>query len=503
MPSGSFVEVNVGDAGRQVIGDGAPVGAEKIYYFGGNADGSPGGDGTPSRHLTPEMIGIVARFLDGTTGDVSRLASALRGASRDVGYYAAALAEVHRSCPVFSEVVLKDAYDRLPGKNSSCDFEGGYDDSPDRREELYREAGAEVRAWIQENPGRWAERVEVSSLSHAASLSPFAAKSSDGSGGGRRRLRALTVSQGVAESISLRGLLGPDECRYRVDGRWCRQKEACAAIENEYESCLLAVNGTPVHVLDNFEVYRHLRRDEDRDYHEDFLPGRGGQPCSLVFMSRGDLFFNEAVVVIRCGLVEVLREMIRKGLILPTSTVYERVYEGTYPLLWKAYFESPDASCFELLLSQDNVECDVIHDDDYGHGGSTLLIEASKLCYFPLGAEAYRALVNHPTTNVNAQVRESSMYFGKGDTALHAVVSKMKYRCSDGDTAVMMARVLMEAGADPMLGSEENGTVVDYFNHLRNSPVNVNSWTRILDEHVDEIEAVITAKQRAKKPRTS
>ena len=96
------------------------------------------------------------------------------------------------------------------------------------------------------------------------------------------------------------------------------------------------------------------------------------------------------------------------------------------------------------------------------------MIEASKVDEYTIGIDAYDALAKHPKTNVNAQVKESSMYFGKGDTALHAVVSQLKWgRHHCGDTLVHMTKVLIEAGADPNMKSEKNGTVIDYFRKMR------------------------------------
>ena len=142
-------------------------------------------------YLTPELIGIMAtylpmqskyvqiekRFIGGP--DVWNLASALEGAACYKEFYTAAAVEIHRMNPRFSRMVLERAYDKLPGKHSSCDLYGGYDDSPDRRDELYKEVGDTVRGWMRANPG-WSDRIAVANLSDAPT---FLAASESGSSG--------------------------------------------------------------------------------------------------------------------------------------------------------------------------------------------------------------------------------------------------------------------------------------------------------------------------------
>jgi hypothetical protein len=460
-----------------------------------------------SDYLTPELFGILSSYLP-KVGFV-RLVNALNGANdRKNAYYKAAIIEIHRSNPKFSETCLLDnAYNKLPGKNNNpshhCPSNDGYYESPDERVQIYQESGYKVRHWIQVNPNLWKQRIAVSSLDNAVAFAASCDSSEK-----YAPFRSMTVEQKVADKLYIHHEVGADECRYEV------ARSSDKAFQEVYGMCLIAVNGEPVHSLEvpsgnEWEAFQqietgfrsiqdYLYRSNDRDWHGNFLPGKGG-PLNLLFMSKGDVFFNEIFAVVRCDLVEILKEMYEKGLVSATT----RVYETKYPLLWYVYFNAPGKFCFNFLLSQKDVDCNIRSQQNSAQPiGATLLIEASNIDEFPSGIDAYDALVNHPKTNVNAQVQKSSYgsyFFSKGDTALHAVVSQLKYRYHCGDTLVHMTKVLIGAGADPNMKSEAKGTVIDYFHKMRSECQTCKyGKPKTFEKHLDEIESLLM--RRSLKP---
>ena len=313
-----------------------------------------------SDYLTPELFGIMSSFLGNVDfffePEVAKLVAALEGATRNAAYYKAAIIEIHRSNPEFSECCLEAAYNKLPGKNNnpshyapSCD---GYYESPDERAQLYKKSGKKVRRWIQVNPDLWKQRIAVSSLDNAIA---YAARCDND--GNYSPFHSMIVEQKVANKLDIPYSVGPDECRYKV------ASTSDKAFEKVYGMCLIAVNGESVHSLEvpsgnewearhQVTIHDYIQRSKDRDWYGNFLPGKGG-PLHLLFMSKGDVFFNEILAVVRCDLVEILREMYKKGLISATSrlkiTRQSTRYFGMFTSMHRAIFVST-SSCHKKML---------------------------------------------------------------------------------------------------------------------------------------------------------
>ncbi|MDB4430397.1 hypothetical protein N9140_00405 [bacterium] len=70
----------------------------------------------------------------------------------------------------------------------------------------------------------------------------------------------------------------------------------------------------------------------------------------LYFMNAEDVLLNHPTLILKLGLVEVLKVMVGKGFIQSMDVIDTRDNDGGgYPLLWGAYFHSPDASCFDYF----------------------------------------------------------------------------------------------------------------------------------------------------------
>ena len=77
----------------------------------------------------------------------------------------------------------------------------------------------------------------------------------------------------------------------------------------------------------------------------------------LYFMNCGDAMLNHPAIILKLGLVEVLKVMVGKG-VIQSMDIIDTLYDySEYPLLWRAYFHSPDAACFDYLLSRPESDC--------------------------------------------------------------------------------------------------------------------------------------------------
>ena len=70
----------------------------------------------------------------------------------------------------------------------------------------------------------------------------------------------------------------------------------------------------------------------------------------LYFMNAEDVLLNHPTLILKLGLVEVLKVMVGKGFIQCMDVIDTYDYlDYEEPLLWRAYFHSPDASCFDYF----------------------------------------------------------------------------------------------------------------------------------------------------------
>lgn len=187
-----------------------------------------------------------------------------------------------------------------------------------------------------------------------------------------------------------------------------------------------------------------------------------------------------------------------------------------YPLLWRAYFQSLDASCCTYLISLPDADCSQRFDDE------TFLIRAS-MCPFHSSRHrqqppiaAYKSIVQHPTTDVNAESDSADSDLCK-DTALHKLLedfensfceiirllpqpgiristyddaSKHLQSIIDCNAAVRKIKVLLEAGADPQAQNDwrRKGTAMEYFHSISAFRFSDQRNRDLFDGYCEEIE---------------
>ena len=216
----------------------------------------------------------------------------------------------------------------------------------------------------------------------------------------------------------------------------------------------------------------------------------------LYFMNAEDVLLNHPILILKLGLVEVLKVMVGKGFV-QSMDIIETYMDN--PLLWMAYFHSPDASCFDYLLSRPEGDCS--RRVNY----QTLLQYASSFweshnymagnrytikVTLPIGVGAYRKLAQHSTTDVNAEtefaIGVASIMF---DTALHDVLGNLRKGANNSDV-IRQIRILLEAGANPNLHNprRRKGTAMEYFQRICDRESRGRGEDRIFDNDCEEIE---------------
>ena len=205
----------------------------------------------------------------------------------------------------------------------------------------------------------------------------------------------------------------------------------------------------------------------------------------------------------KLGLVEVLKVMVGKGFIqcMDVIDTYDYLDYGSSPLLWRAYFHSPDASCFDYLLSRPDSVCGRRWD------GRTFLHYASYYCEsqnseenwystystdvkLPIGVAAYRKLAEHATTDVNAESEfDGTRVRLLFDTPLHNVLGNLQKGANNSDV-IRQIRILLEARANPNQYNpfRGNSTAMEYFQSIRDRESRGRGEDRIFDNDCEEIE---------------
>lgn len=268
-----------------------------------------------------------------------------------------------------------------------------------------RASAARLRMWMGANDG-WENRV-VAPLSQNLS----------------GHLHRITVSGRVAKKI-MWSYLGSD---FGLPGFRSRlEYSRCPSLKGLFGSYLLYVNGEHVGGMHHRERDLILHGKED------------SEDVELAFMKTGDLIFNCPHLAITLGRVDILKNMVEKGVVNANSISFAS-RSKKIPILWAAYFNSISASCFEYILSLEEVNC------DQRSSGMTILNKASTTP-LRLGISAYRALAKHRTTDVNAQILN-------GHTALHNCLDHF----GDFPELVNKVRALLEADADPFVRSDVRG----------------------------------------------
>ena len=269
--------------------------------------------------------------------------------------------------------------------------------------------------------------------------------------------RRVTVSGKVAASTKL-NRTGSHLC-----GIICYQTD----LEDEQGKLLLAVDGQDVTTWEQIHVRRLLAAKEKNDRVVLWITEGGG----------GNVLFNHPKLVIRLGLVEVLRAMVDKGFVHATTVIHGCT------LLCDAYMSSVDAQCFFYMISLPDVDCSQIFHS------CTILQMASCYAKLALGIDAYRAIAQHPTANINAQLTLTEN--NRGDTALHRAIMNCHSLESCGSIVVSQIKVLLEAGVDPLIRSR-NGAALEFFDRCRKRPCQTSGTeTKMFDCHFDEIDALL------------
>ena len=169
--------------------------------------------------------------------------------------------------------------------------------------------------------------------------------------------------------------------------------------------------------------------------------------------------------------------MVDKGFVHATTVIHGCT------LLCDAYMSSVDAQCFFYMISLPDVDCSQIFHS------CTILQMASCYAKLALGIDAYRAIAQHPTANINAQLTLTEN--NRGDTALHRAIMNCHSLESCGSIVVSQIKVLLEAGVDPLIRSR-NGAALEFFDRCRKRPCQTSGTeTKMFDCHFDEIDALL------------
>ena len=339
--------------------------------------------------------------------------------------------------------------------------------------EKYVNVADKVRMWMEHNK-EWESRVQcaMSSDSWSHEDNPL--------------VRKVTVSERDQKAFNNDG---PTEFKYSLS-----EGTNCASLVQEQGNLLVGVEDTNVTIATDYslediisESMECLSEEEDEIGHVD-----------LYFMNCGDAMLNHPTLILKLGLVDVLKVMVEKGFIHSMDVIswlgpLENDYLD-YPLLWRAYFHSPDDSCFDYLLSRPESDCSrLVNNEILLHCASSYVESQNYIAgnryhinvKLPIGVAAYRKLAQHSTTDVNAE--SIHYHLNSFDTALHDVLHDLQKGANNSDV-IRQIRILMEAGANPNQHNPIRGTAMEYFQSICDRESRGRKEDRIFDNDCEEIE---------------
>ena len=342
----------------------------------------------------------------------------------------------------------------------------------------YVKVADKVRMWMEHNTG-WESRVQGAMLSDSWDQedNPLA--------------RKVTVSEEDLDPSPF----SDDESPRRL---YLSKETNCASLVQERGNLLVSVAGTDV-IWSFYPLDQII--EENMEYSTEEEDGIGHYHVELYFMTPRDILLNDPILILKLGLVDVLKVMVEKGFIhsmYVIDTYDDDEYLG-FPLLWRAYFHSPDASCFDYLLSRPETDCSLRLEDrtllhyassyyqsqDY-MAGNRYTIKVT----LPIGVAAYRKLTQHSTTDVNAESEfDGTRLRLLFDTPLHNVLGNLRKGANNSDV-IRQIRILLEARANPNQYNpfRGNSTAMEYFQSIRDRESRGRGEDRIFDNDCEEIE---------------
>ena len=270
--------------------------------------------------LSPEIVGNVSNYL--SMPDINNFTLvigcvALRGdtssRNNNTSYVDAVRAATLQNNIGYLDYVCLG----LPWERICAEYPDYYIDA-----DQYVNVADKVRMWMEHNTG-WESRVvgAISSGSWTHEDNPL--------------VRKVTVSQTDLSPSPFS--LGPMDCKFSVS-----TETNIASLVQERGNLLVGVADDDLSSRNFYSLYdisglmEYLSTvEEDGIGHVD-----------LYFTNAGDVLFNHPILILKLGLVEVLKVMVGKGFIQCMDVIDTYDYlDYEEPLLWRAYFHSPDIPC--------------------------------------------------------------------------------------------------------------------------------------------------------------